>query len=100
MDSNQFTYWLQGFFEIAEPRELNPKQVQMIKDHLDLVFNKVTPNRVSIPEIKKEEVKVDLKDLFKPVTPQTSISQPTGVCWLCGKNHPGQLCPSNLIITC
>lgn len=45
MDSTAFTYWLQGFFEISDAKKLDEKQVQIIKDHLNLVFNKVTPNR-------------------------------------------------------
>ena len=45
MDPISFTYWLQGFFEISDAKKLDEKQVQVIKDHLNLVFNKVTPNR-------------------------------------------------------
>lgn len=52
MNSTEFTYWLQGFFEISDAKKLDEKQVQIIKDHLALVFNKVTPNRNEIP--KKE----------------------------------------------
>jgi hypothetical protein len=39
-----FAYWLQGYAEFHEglPSE---KQWQMIKDHLQTVFNKVTPDR-------------------------------------------------------
>jgi len=44
MTAEQFTYWLQGFMETAEPKKLNEKQTQIIKDHLALVFTKVTPN--------------------------------------------------------
>ncbi len=48
MTSNEFTYWLQGFFEIskaANVKELDEVQTQIIKDHLELVFKKETPNR-------------------------------------------------------
>lgn len=45
MTTEQFCYWMQGFFEISNPKELNAKQVQIIKDHLNLVFNKQTPDR-------------------------------------------------------
>jgi hypothetical protein len=45
MTAEQFTYWLQGFLEIAEPRGLTSKQRQIIQDHLKLVFDKQTPNR-------------------------------------------------------
>ena len=45
MTPENFTYWLQGFFEISDAKKLDETQVQIIKDHLDLVFNKVTPDR-------------------------------------------------------
>lgn len=51
MDSQNFCYWLKGFFEISSSNELTEKQTQIIRDHLDLVFNKVTPNR----EVEKTE---------------------------------------------
>lgn len=45
MTPEQFTYWLKGFFEISNSEELTPTQVLIVKDHLNLVFNKVTPDR-------------------------------------------------------
>lgn len=45
MEAKDFVYWLQGYFEIEDPKTLSEKQVQIIKDHLDLVFMKVTPLR-------------------------------------------------------
>ena len=45
MTPENFTYFLQGFFEISDAKKLDETQVQIIKDHLDLVFNKVTPDR-------------------------------------------------------
>lgn len=45
MSPENFVFWLQGFFEIGGGENLSPEQVQVIKDHLALVFNKVTPNR-------------------------------------------------------
>jgi hypothetical protein len=45
MTPSEFTYWLQGFVELngAPPTQ---EQWMVIKDHLSLVFNKVTPYRV------------------------------------------------------
>ena len=54
MNAKSFTYWLQGFFELSETTDLSPKQIQMIKDHLNLVFEKVTPDRVT-NDVKKKE---------------------------------------------
>lgn len=38
MNSRDFCYWLQGLFEVAEPKTLNEKQVDLIKRHLNMVF--------------------------------------------------------------
>lgn len=43
MNEKEFCYWLNGFFELSEVKTLNTKQVQIIKDHLALVFTKITP---------------------------------------------------------
>ena len=43
MTAEQFTYWLQGFMEVANPSTLDERQTQIIKDHLALVFDKKTP---------------------------------------------------------
>lgn len=45
MTAEQFTYWLQGYAELnASPP--TAEQWQAIRDHLALVFNKVTPQRI------------------------------------------------------
>ena len=54
MTPEQFAYWLQGFMEMADPKELNVTQTQQIKDHLKLVFDKKTPE-VSLPSIQHTE---------------------------------------------
>lgn len=54
MTTEQFVYWLQGFMEMADPKELNKTQTQQIKNHLKLVFDKKTPE-VSLPMIQREE---------------------------------------------
>lgn len=50
MTPENFCYWLQGFFEIADPKELTPEQLQEVKNHLSLVFNKVTPIVTKFPD--------------------------------------------------
>jgi hypothetical protein len=54
VDSVQFTYLFKGFFELSENTTLSEKQVIIIKDHLDLVFNKVTPDRSKEIQIKED----------------------------------------------
>ena len=48
MTPEQFTYWLKGFMEIANPTHLTTKQLEIVKDHLDLVFDKKTPDRNTV----------------------------------------------------
>lgn len=45
MTPEQFAYWLQGYAEISgkQPTE---SEWQVIKDHLQTVFNKATPVRL------------------------------------------------------
>lgn len=38
MTSRDFCYWLQGYFEVAEPKEIKENELQMIKNHLNMVF--------------------------------------------------------------
>ncbi len=46
MTPENFCYWLQGKLEIdGNIESLTKEQVEIINDHLKLVFTKVTPNR-------------------------------------------------------
>jgi hypothetical protein len=46
MKPKEFCYWLQGYFEIAgDVPALGPQQVEEIRNHLALVFDKVTPRK-------------------------------------------------------
>ena len=38
MQSRDFCYWLQGFFEVSGAKEISAEQTEMIKNHLNLVF--------------------------------------------------------------
>ena len=38
MTSRDFAFWLQGYFEISDPKEIGEKETEMIKKHLSLVF--------------------------------------------------------------
>lgn len=51
MYSQDFCFWLQGYFEISEATELNEKQVEIIKNHLNLVFvHEIDPEYEGDPE--------------------------------------------------
>lgn len=45
MTPEQFTYWLNGFLDCKE--NLTQKETQKIKENLNKVFNKVTPNCIT-----------------------------------------------------
>jgi hypothetical protein len=51
MTPENFTSWLQGFVEISNAQFLGRKQTQILKDHLNLVFTKVTPDRNGIKSV-------------------------------------------------
>jgi hypothetical protein len=38
MKSVEFCYWLQGLFELQNPKKLNAEQTDLIRRHLNMVF--------------------------------------------------------------
>lgn len=53
MEFRDFAYWLQGYAEIAFNSCPSEDEWEIIKDHLNLCFNKVTPLRYGEPMIKE-----------------------------------------------
>jgi hypothetical protein len=97
MNSEQFTYWLQGFFELSGSTTLTDSQVLAIKDHLKLVFTKVTPETSKYILTDKE-----LKDIVKEFKVEDEIGTSTGpLPWTPGYNPLIQLpCCIPHTITC
>lgn len=65
MTAEQFVYWLQGYMEIANPSSLGVGETRIIKDHLDLVFDKK-------PSERKEEKELGINlvyDFTSPIFP-------------------------------
>ena len=55
MKSEQFVFWLQGFFELSESNTLSEKQVEIVKNHLKLVFyHEIDPSYSSDPKVQEE----------------------------------------------
>lgn len=60
MNEQTFCFWLQGFVELTESDGGSPhiseKQWLVIKDHLQLVFDKKTPdrNQLDTPSIQRD----------------------------------------------
>jgi len=74
MTPENFSYWLQGYFELTDDGlPLTNTQVEIIKDHLALVFTKVTPDRFNehgflsdeemIEELEKEKEEVHTQNI-------------------------------------
>ena len=63
MTAEQFVYWLQGYMEIANPSSLGVGETRIVKDHLDLVFNKKTPEREEEKELLRLLVVVAIDEV-------------------------------------
>lgn len=48
MTDRDFVYWLNGFIELSNPVTLTEEQVKIIKQHLHLVFEKVTKDFMTV----------------------------------------------------
>lgn len=57
MDALNFCYWLQGFVETRDSDPPNKLQWDTIVDHLNLVFDKQTPDRKAKPGVLDELLK-------------------------------------------
>ncbi len=66
MNTIDFCYWLQGHFEMSETDALSDKQVQIIKNHLNLVFkHEIDPLRDSQTTAKPGDLS-SLHDYSQP----------------------------------
>lgn len=64
MQSRDFIYWLQGYFEISNSAALAEPQVDVIKKHLALVFKHEID-----PSMGGQEHQDVLNDIHKPSGP-------------------------------
>lgn len=56
MTSRDFAYWLQGFFEITDAKNITEQQTAVIKNHLNLVFkHEIDPSIDGGDKLKQEE---------------------------------------------
>jgi hypothetical protein len=81
MNEREFVLWLHGFFEISEAKELSEKQVQIIKDHLNLFFKKQTPDRsvtVTVqgnPGVQKPILTDVMRDIQRRYVDETELKK-------------------------
>ncbi len=54
-----FCYWLQGIFEVTDPQGLSKTQLDVVKEHLGLVFKKVTVKTI-LTELDKPNKNDDI----------------------------------------
>jgi hypothetical protein len=74
MNAQDFAYWLHGFTELTQGQTPNPAQWKSICEHLNLVFNKVTPPvQTGVVTIKDPGAGVDWQKYFRehPLCGQT-----------------------------
>ena len=70
MNEKEFVYWLQGFFELSGAEQLDQTQVKMIKEHLQLVFEKKTQTAYEQPK-KPYTIEVRPNKQYLPTPVQT-----------------------------
>ena len=71
MTSRDFTFWLQGFFEVANPVSIGSKETELIKRHLNLVFkHEIDP---SMGDEKHQQV---LNEIHTPSKWSSTFSNP------------------------
>lgn len=56
MTPEQFAYWLAGFVELTRGQVPDPAQWKSIREHLDTMFNKVTPPVEEFRELGTDRV--------------------------------------------
>lgn len=77
MKSVEFCYWLQGFFEVANPKSVSDEQLDMIKRHLDLVFiHEIDPSYPEYQQEKLNEVHAGSSSPLHSKKPGQSVSVP------------------------
>ena len=57
MTSRDYCYWLQGFFELNQPEAITEAQLQIIKNHLNLVFI----HDIDVTERKEAKISPELQ---------------------------------------
>jgi hypothetical protein len=94
LSPESFCYWLQGYLELSQhldgPKGLNERQVEEIKNHLNIVLTKVTPNLpMQIPLFP------ELPSYIPPVTcDDSSTGKPSFPL------YPQVSCCSGDVVTC
>lgn len=98
MNSQEFCYWLQGFFELTDAQDLTPAQVDMIKRHLALVFVNVTRGTSeTLPRPDLDETQEKKKGKKKGKKTESSVPSPESATTL--PDWITQISPLERIVT-
>lgn len=55
MTSRDFIYWLQGYFELNDPKTIDEKTIKIIRNHVNLVFKyEIDPSYSDDPKVQAE----------------------------------------------
>lgn len=76
MNEKEFIMWLHGFLEISEATTLNERQLQIVKDHLDTFFTKVTPERKQEDDDWFKQIEKYKQKPYNPDKPSKPIPLP------------------------
>lgn len=87
MAHEQFCIWLHGYLEISGVKTLGEKELQVVKDHLNLFFDKQTPDR-EFNTCESGECGTCLACRIKEWTPKKLSN-----CNCSENNYPNILCP-------
>lgn len=49
MTARDFVFWLQGWLELERPKSISPQKLQVIREHLSLVFQHVAGGPAAEP---------------------------------------------------
>lgn len=82
MNTQDFCYWLQGYFELSgTDGGLSKEQVEVIKEHLQLVFKKETVKTVNetVKSVEEVPVKSPVKELVDKYMREQRYTAPTPV---------------------
>jgi|688.fasta_scaffold209132_2 hypothetical protein len=98
MTEKEFVIWLHGFLEISESKTLAERQVQIIKDHLNEFFVKVTPER---EEKNNDWSKLIEKYKLRPQVPMQPMQpmHPDAFKITCSNDSTGKFQPLDLTKT-
>jgi hypothetical protein len=69
MTSRDFAYWLQGLFELSNPKTLDENQTDLIKRHLNLVFKHEIDPSYTDDQKKQDELNAIHNGTPEPIKP-------------------------------